>query len=83
MRAAGLALLVFALALGGEAFAHSWPDHSSPTKFCYRAGTAFKPGDFCYTSCEPTAACELEMCDFDGAFLMVGACKTRDCRKLC
>jgi hypothetical protein len=83
MRAAGLGLLVLALAFGGEAFADSRPYHSSPVKLCYRGGTAYKPGDFCYTTCAPAAACQLEVCISNGQWMEFSSCKARDCRRVC
>ena len=58
--------------------------HSAPIKYCYTPnGTAYKPGDYCYTSCAPTAACQVQMCFADGQWMEVFPCKQRDCRKVC
>ncbi len=84
MRAVGVGMLVLALAVGGSAVAHDRTHHGPPTNLCYRVdGTAYKPGDYCYTSCAPATACEVEMCFADGTWMKLFACKQRDCRKLC
>jgi hypothetical protein len=83
MRAVGLAVLVCALAFGGDAFAgfkhNQWPQ----SKACIQGGVSYKQSDYCYTSCAPTAACELEVCMSTGEWMEVGPCKVRDCRKVC
>ena len=83
MRLMGIGLVIFGLVLSGAAAAHG-VYHSGPIKFCHSEnGTEFKPGDYCYTSCAPKAACYLEVCYSDGSLLKVFPCMQRDCRKLC
>ena len=83
MRALGFAMLagLAALALGGDALAGS--RHGPAPKECYLRGTAYRQGDYCYTSCEPTAACELEACIANGQWMEIAPCRQRDCRKVC
>lgn len=84
MRFVGIGLLVFGLLLSGGAVANNRSHHSGPTKLCYSEnGTAYKPGDYCNTSCAPTKTCEVEMCFADGEWMTLFPCKQRDCRKLC
>ena len=87
MRWMGIGMLVFAFALADGAGANARDynsHHSGPIKSCYTpSGTAYKPGDYCYTSCAPAAACQVEMCFADGEWMDVFPCKQRDCRKLC
>ena len=86
MRFVGIGLLICGLVLSGDALAGSKSNnhHSPPMKLCYRDnGTAYKPGDYCYTSCAPATACDVEMCFADGNWMKVFACKQRDCRKVC
>jgi hypothetical protein len=84
MRFVGIGLLICGLVLSGDALANSRASHSGPTKFCFRdSGAAYKPGDYCYTSCAPASACYVEVCFGDGTWMTVFACKQRDCRKLC
>ena len=86
MRWMGIGMLVFAFAAAGGvgADAHDFTHRSAPMKFCYSpSGTAYKPGDYCYTSCAPTAACQVQMCFADGEWMDVFPCKQRDCRKVC
>lgn len=83
MRAVGLAVLICALALSGDAFAKMGQVRGGEDKECYQSGVAYKQGDYCYTSCAPTAACELEACIARGEWMDVGPCKQRDCRKVC
>ena len=58
MRAVGLAVLICALALSGEAFARMGQVRGGEDKECYQSGVAYKQGDYCYTDCAPTAACD-------------------------
>jgi hypothetical protein len=83
MRAVGFAVLagLAALALGGDALAGF--RHGPPEKQCYMSGAAYRQGDYCYTSCAPTAACELEACIANGQWMEVGPCRQRDCHKVC
>jgi hypothetical protein len=83
MRVAGLVLLAGGLALGGDALAHGIGHHEPPLKFCDQGGTAYKPGDYCYTSCDPRRACDIEVCMRDGSWMTMYGCKARDCRRLC
>ncbi len=84
MRFVGIGLLVLGLVASGAAVASVHAHHSPPAKQCYRSdGTAYKPGDYCYTSCAPATACDVEMCFADGSWMKVFACKQRDCRKVC
>ena len=85
MRFVGIGLLICGLAFSGDALASNPSHHHSlPIKFCYRDnGTAYKPGDYCYTSCAPATACYVDMCFADGSWTKVFACKQRDCRKVC
>ena len=81
MRVAGFVMLMCGLALSGDAFAHS---HYGPAaRPCYQGEMAYKPGGYCYTSCAPSRACQLEVCLGDGEWMTVGACKARDCGRLC
>jgi len=84
MRLVGIGLLVLGLVASAAAAAHDRTHHGPPMKFCYSPnGTAYKPGDYCYTSCAPATACYVEMCFADGEWMKTFACKQRDCRKLC
>jgi hypothetical protein len=84
MRFVGIGLLICGLIFSGGALAHYRVHHLGPIKSCYRDdGTAYKPGDYCYTSCSPATACYVEMCFSDGTWEKVFACKQRDCRKVC
>ena len=83
-RIVGIGLLICGLVLSGDALASSRSRHGPPMKFCTREnGVAYKPGDYCYTSCAPATACDVEMCFADGSWMKVFACKQRDCRKVC
>jgi hypothetical protein len=84
MRIVGIGLLICGLVLNGDALAGDRAHHSGPIKLCYRDnGVAYRPGDYCYTSCAPTTACDVEVCFSDGTWMKVFACKQRDCNKLC
>jgi hypothetical protein len=84
MRFVGIGLLICGLVLSGGALANNSAHRSGPVKLCYSDnGTAYKPGDYCYTSCAPAAACDVDMCFSDGTWMTVFACKQRDCRKVC
>jgi hypothetical protein len=52
-----------------------------------RNGISYPISSYCYTSCAPTAACELLVCFTGGTeggeWVDAGACKVRDCRKVC
>ena len=84
MRFVGIGLLICGLVLSGGALAGfrvaSFADQASATR---DNGTAYKPGDYCYTSCAPATACYVEVCFSDGSWMKVFACKQRDCRKVC
>jgi len=83
-RLVGIGLLICGLILSGAAVAHDRAHHGQPIKICTRDNVvAYKPGDYCYTSCAPATACDVEMCFGDGTWMKVFACKQRDCRKLC
>ena len=83
-RIVGIGLLICGLVLSGDALASSRNRHGPPMKFCTREnGVAYKPGDYCYTSCAPATACYVDMCFADGSWTKVFACKQRDCRKVC
>ncbi|THD49407.1 MAG: hypothetical protein E7774_01270 [Bradyrhizobium sp.] len=79
----GLAAMICLVVLSGEAFAHQRTPHNSPPKVCYLHDVAYKPSDYCYTSCAPTKACEIELCLSTGEWMEVGACKQRDCKRVC
>ena len=90
MRFVGIGLLVFGFVLSGGAAVDARHYHSHPDpagKPCERNGVSYSVGDYCYTSCAPNAACEVLVCftgDFSGgAWADIGACKARDCRKVC
>ncbi|MGD1016923.1 MAG: hypothetical protein ABR863_10865 [Roseiarcus sp.] len=83
MRVAGLVLLACGLALGGDALAHGTGNGGPPPKYCHQGGTAYKRSDYCYTSCDPRRACDIEVCTSEGAWLTMYGCKVRDCRRLC
>jgi hypothetical protein len=84
MRFVGIGLLICGFVLSGDALAGDRVHHSGPIKLCYRDnGVAYKPGDYCYTSCAPATACYVDMCFSDGSWTKVFACKTRDCSKVC
>ena len=85
-RFVGVALLVFGLVLSGGAAVDA--RHSGPQlKPCERNGVSYPIGDYCYTSCAPNAACEVLVCFtgdvISGEWANLGACKARDCRKVC
>ena len=63
-RFVGIGLLICGLVLSGDALASSRDaSFGPPIKLCYRDnGVAYKPGDYCYTSCAPATACDVEMC---------------------
>ena len=84
MRIVGLVLLTCGLAFAsGDALAH-WRMHGGPPmKYCYQGGTAYKPSDYCYTSCDPRRACDIEVCMRDGSWMTMYGCKVCDCRHLC
>jgi len=83
MRFVGIGLLICGLVLSGGAAA-GFRLHHSPMNFCHTDnGTAYKPGDYCYTSCAPATACYVDVCFSDGTWMTVFACKARDCRKVC
>jgi hypothetical protein len=90
MRFVGIGLLVFGLVLSGgtAADARRYHSHSdSESKPCERNGVSYPVGDYCNTSCAPNAACEVLVCFSGdvtgGAWADIGACKVRDCRKVC
>ena len=83
-RFVGIGLLICGLVLSGDALANNRTRHSGPIKLCTRDnGVAYKPGDYCYTSCAPATACYVEVCFSDGTWMRVFACKAPDCRKVC
>jgi hypothetical protein len=84
----GFGLLVFGLVLGGGTAVDARHYHSGPPpKPCMRNGISYPISSYCYTSCAPTAACELLVCFTGGTeggeWVDAGACKIRDCRKVC
>ena len=84
MRVVGVVLVICGLAFAsGDALAHWRGLGGPPMKFCYRDGTAYKPSDYCYTSCDPRRACDIEVCMRDGSWMTMYGCKVRDCRHLC
>ena len=83
MRVVGVFLLACGLAFGGDAVAYARGIYGPPLKSCYQGGTAYKPGDYCYTSCDPRRACDIESCMRDGSWMTIYGCKVRDCSRLC
>jgi hypothetical protein len=90
MRLVGIGLLVFGLVVGGGTAVeagHNWHNahnlHNNQIKTCERNGIVYKPLSYCYTSCAPTRACEVDVCFSDGEWMSVGSCKQLDCRKVC
>ncbi len=88
MRFVGVGLLVFGLVLGGDAAVDARTRHaSSPPRPCQLNGISYPVSSYCYTSGAPTAACEGLACFTGGAaggeWVNLGACKLRDCRKVC
>jgi len=88
-RVFGFGLLIVGLVLGGAAAVqartiHSGVDQPRP---CTLNGVSYPVGSYCYTSCAPTAACDLMVCFTGGLqggeWINVGACKVRDCRNVC
>jgi len=86
-RLVGIGLLVFGLVVGGSTAVeagHNWRNmHNNQIKTCERNGIVYKPLSYCYTSCTPNRACELDVCFSDGEWMSVGACKVLDCRHVC
>ena len=89
MRVFGIVLLVFGLVVGGGAASVSARTihsglHPRP---CTLNGISYPVSSYCYTSCAPTAACEMLVCFTGGLqggeWVDVGACKVRDCRNVC
>jgi len=88
MRFVGTWLLVGGLVMAGGAAASAKSGWGNPhPKPCEYNGVVYSVGDYCYTSCNPKAACELLVCftggTEGGAWAHLGACKQRDCRKVC
>jgi len=88
MRFVGVGLLVFGLVLGGDATVEARHSHNQvPTRPCELNGISYPVSSYCYTSCAPNAACEVLACFTGGAaggeWVNLGACKVRDCRKVC
>jgi len=84
MRLVGIGLLVFGLVVGGSTAVeagHNW--RNNQIKTCERNGIVYKPLSYCYTSCAPTRACEVDVCFSDGEWMSVGRCKVLDCRHVC
>lgn len=84
MRVVGLGLLALALvAIGGPVAdaSNRWTHNHANT--CERNGVVYYPPSYCYTSCTPSRACEVDVCFSDGEWMSVGPCKVLDCRHLC
>ena len=87
-RFVGVGLLVLGLILSGAATVSARSSHSGPPlKPCEFNGISYPVGSSCYTSCAPNAACEVLVCFTgdvtSGVWANLGACKVRDCRKVC
>ena len=90
MRVVTVGLLALGLAAAGSTAVeagHNWHNthnmHNNQIKTCERNGIVYKPLSYCYTSCTPNRACELDVCFSDGEWMSVGPCKQLDCRKVC
>jgi hypothetical protein len=88
MRFVGVGLLVLGLLLSGASIASARSSHSGPPlKPCDFKGVSYPVGSYCYTSCAPSAACEVLVCFTgdvtSGVWAHIGACKVRDCSKTC
>ena len=63
MRFFGVGLLVFGFVLGGDAAVDASHYHSNPQpRPCERNGISYPVSSYCYTSCAPSAACEVLVC---------------------
>jgi hypothetical protein len=88
MRVLGVGLLVFGFVLGGDAAVDARHYRSNPQpRPCELNGISYPVSSYCYTSCAPNAACEVLACFTGGAaggeWVNIGACKARDCRRVC
>lgn len=88
MRVVGIGLLALALMVGGGAAAIAKPHHGGPPlRPCTLNGVSYPVSSYCYTSCDPKARCDLMVCftggTAGGEWVNAGACKQRDCRKVC